>query len=136
MEWRDCTGGALSELNGAIGTIHIRSPFIAPRSTPTARPADNEHNAAYRIVNENLDVSIEKSGLLSSLATIEVKAAQDGVAVIPLDLYPTLRVSRVETDKGEALDFVQEKKDEDPGLRRGARCTAEEGRDGDGEDHL
>jgi hypothetical protein len=74
----------------------------------------NEHNAAYKITSENLDVSIEKSGFLSSLATVEVSAQQEGVAVIPLDLYPTLRVSRVETAKGEVLDFVQEKKDEDP----------------------
>jgi aminopeptidase N len=74
----------------------------------------NEHNAAYRIISENLDVSIERNGLLTSLATVEVRAEQDGVAVVPLDLYPTLRVSRVESEKGEALDFVQEKKDEDP----------------------
>jgi aminopeptidase N len=34
--------------------------------------------------------------------------------VIPLDLYPTLRVSRAETGKGDALDWVQEKKEDDP----------------------
>ena len=71
----------------------------------------NEHNAAYRIVSEDLDVTIEKNGFLSSIATVTVSADQDGVAVIPLDLYPSLRVSKVETDKGEALDFVQEKKE-------------------------
>jgi len=74
---------------------------------------NNEHNAAYKILNENLDVSIERNGFLSSVATVEVHAQQNGVAVIPLDLYPSLRVSSVETDKGEPLDFVQEKKDED-----------------------
>lgn len=73
----------------------------------------SERNAAYRITNENLDVSIEKSGLLTSLATVEIRADQDGTVVIPLDLYPTLRVTRVETGKGDPLDFVQEKKDED-----------------------
>ncbi len=73
----------------------------------------NEHNAAYRIVSEDLDVTIEKNGFLSSIATVTVSADQDGVAVIPLDLYPSLRVSKVETDKGEALDFVQEEKSED-----------------------
>lgn len=78
----------------------------------------NEHNAAYKITSENLDVSIERSGFLSSLATVEVRAEQDGVAVIPLDLHSdrdsSLTVSRVETGKGEPLDFVQERKDEDP----------------------
>jgi aminopeptidase N len=73
----------------------------------------NEHNAGYRITSENLDVTIEKNGFLSAVATVELRAEEDGVAVIPLDLYPTLRVSKVETGKGEPLDFVQEKKDED-----------------------
>jgi hypothetical protein len=73
----------------------------------------NKHNAAYTIASENLDVTIEGSGFLSCVATVEVRAEQDSVAVIPLDLYPTLRVSNVETDKGAALDYVQEKKDED-----------------------
>jgi hypothetical protein len=76
-------------------------------------PSGNEHNSAYRIVSENLDVSIEKSGFLSGLATVEIHAEQDGVTVVPLDLYPTLRVSRVEVGKGDPLDFVQEKKEED-----------------------
>lgn len=74
----------------------------------------NEHNAAYKIENENLDVTIEKSGFLSSLATVELRAQQDGVVVIPLNLYSTLRVSKVESVKGVALDFIQEKKDDDP----------------------
>ena len=74
----------------------------------------NERNAAYSIAHEDLDVTIEKDGFLSSLATVELRAEQEGVAVIPLDLYPTLRVSKVETDKGAALEYVQEKKEDDP----------------------
>ncbi len=72
-----------------------------------------EDNESLRIDSENLDVSIEKGGFLSGLATVHILASQDGLVVVPLALYPTLRVSRVETDKGEPLDFVQEKKDED-----------------------
>jgi hypothetical protein len=74
----------------------------------------NEHNEAYRILNDDLDVSIEKNGSLTVLATVKVSAEQDGVAVIPLDLYPTLGVSQVNSGKGDALDWVQEPKDEDP----------------------
>ena len=74
----------------------------------------NEHNAAYTVLDENLDVTIEKNGFLSSLATVHLRAEQDGLAVVPLDLYPTLRVSKVETEKDDPLDYVQEKKDEDP----------------------
>ncbi len=73
----------------------------------------DEQNGAYRIDHEDLDVTIEKGGFLSGLATVHIVAAQDGVAVVPLNLYPTLRVSRVETEGGQALDFVQEKKEED-----------------------
>jgi hypothetical protein len=75
--------------------------------------SSNEQNSPYRIDNEKLDTTIEKGGFLSGLATVHILALQDGVAVVPLTLFPTLRVSRVETDKGEALDFVQEKKEED-----------------------
>jgi len=75
--------------------------------------AAGENNGAYRIDTENLDVTIEKGGFLSGLATMHVVADQDGVMVVPLTLYPTLRVSRVDTEKGEQLDFVQERKEED-----------------------
>jgi hypothetical protein len=74
----------------------------------------NEANAPYRILNEGLDVSIEKNGYLVGVATVVVQAAQDGVDVVPLDLYPTLRVTLAETAKGEVLDYVQERKEDDP----------------------
>ena len=76
----------------------------------------NEHNAAYKIVDESLDAGIEKSGFLTDLATVDVRAEQEGVVVVPLDLYPTLRVSQVESGKGEPLDWIQEKKEDDPEL--------------------
>jgi hypothetical protein len=72
-----------------------------------------EQNETYRIDHEDLDVTIEKSGFLSGLATVHVLALRDGLAVVPLRLHDTLRVSNVETDRADPLDFVQEKKDED-----------------------
>lgn len=77
-------------------------------------PNGNEANSPYRILNEDLDISIEKNGFLSGIATVQLRAEQDGVAVVRLDLYPTLRVSRAETVTGDALDFVQERKEDDP----------------------
>jgi Peptidase family M1 domain len=74
----------------------------------------DEENASYRITHEDLDVTIKKNGFLSSDATVQLHADKDGLAVVPLDLYPTLRVSNVTDDKGQALDFVQEKKNDDP----------------------
>jgi hypothetical protein len=77
-------------------------------------PSGDVQNAAYKILNEDLDVSIDKGGALSSVATVEVRAEQDGLSVVPFNLYPSLRVSQVATEKGDALDFVQEEKDQDP----------------------
>jgi hypothetical protein len=74
----------------------------------------NEHNHAYTILSENLEVEIQKRGHLSVTAGVELRADQEGVAVVPFDLYPTLRVSKVESAKGEALDWVQENKEDDP----------------------
>jgi hypothetical protein len=77
---------------------------------------DTAHGARHKPFNadhEDLDTTIERSGFLTGFATMHVVAAEDGVAVVPLDLYPTLRVSKVETDKGVALDYVQEDKDRD-----------------------
>ncbi len=87
--------------------------FHLASSVARAGGDSHERNTPYRIDNENLDVSIERSGFLTGLATVHIVADEDGVAVVPLNLYPTLRVNRVESEKAEALDFVQEKKDED-----------------------
>jgi hypothetical protein len=70
-------------------------------------------SGAYRVTHEDLDTSIEKNGFLTGQATVQIDALQDGEAVVPLALYPTLRVSKVEDDKGKALDFVQENKESD-----------------------
>ena len=88
--------------------------FHLSTETPHDSASGREQNATYRIDNEALDVTIEKNGFLTGLATVHVIAQQDGLAVVPLNLFPTLRVSRVDTDKGEVLDYVQEKKEEDP----------------------
>ncbi len=94
--------------------ISIPLAFHRAAEYANGSASGNELNAPYRILNEDLDVSIEKSGFLNGIAKVDLRAEQDGVAVIPLDLYPTLRVSRAETASGDSLDFVQEKKDDDP----------------------
>ena len=72
-----------------------------------------EENAVFHVESEELDTTIEKSGFLSGLATVHLRALEDGLAVVPLELFPTLRVSQVEGEHGEQLDWVQEKKEED-----------------------
>ena len=88
-------------------------PTAFRRASAAANSSSNQRNAACRIDNENLDVTIERNGFLTGLATVHVVAQQDGAVVVPFSLYPTLRVSNVETDKGASLDYVQEKKEED-----------------------
>ena len=85
------------------------------QASDAARGGGNGHerNATYSIDREDLDVSIERGGFLTGLATVHMTAEQDGVAVARFDLYPTLRVGRVETDRSDPMDFVQEKRDED-----------------------
>ena len=94
------------------GETYLAAFHLGSGAVPSASNG-HDHNATYHIESEDLDVSIERGGFLSGVATIHIVAEQDGLAVAQLALYPTLRVNRVDTDKDEALDYVQEKKDED-----------------------
>jgi hypothetical protein len=109
---RDVEPEEVSLLNWNDWGATYFSAFHLSSETASGRNGD-ERNESCRIDNEDLDVSIEKGGFLSGLATLHVVAEQDGLAVVPLALYPTLRVSNVETEKGVPLDYVQEKKDID-----------------------
>jgi hypothetical protein len=100
-------------LNWSDSNAIYLSAFRAASDAVRGGSNGAEHNETSTIDKEDLDVSIEKSGFLTGKATVHLVARQDGVAVVPLALYSTLRVSRVETERGDALDFVQEKKDED-----------------------
>jgi hypothetical protein len=70
-------------------------------------PSGNEHNATYKILHQDLDVSIEKNGFLSSLATVNVRAEEDGVSVIPLDLYPSLPQAAHSTGCRKTRTWIQ-----------------------------
>lgn len=102
---------ALTAIND-WGASVLYSGYLASDVARTAPGLDFD-NSTYRIEHDDLDTTIEKSGFLTALATVRLTAREDGLAVVPLTLHPTLRVSKVETEKGEQLDFVQEKKDED-----------------------
>ena len=87
--------------------FHLATEYAA--GTASGR----QENVPFRTENDELDTTIEKSGFLSGQATIHLQALADGVAVVPLGLFPTLRVSKAEGEQGEVLDFVQEDKKED-----------------------
>lgn len=94
------------------GPAYMSSFYLAEDRARVAAHGEVD-NSTYRIDSEDLDTTIEKSGFLTGFATLHLTARKDGVVVLPLNLHATLRVSKVETDKSEPLDFVQEKKEED-----------------------
>ena len=66
-----------------------------------------------QVTDERVDVTFNLAGGMKSSAETTMKVLRDGVRVVRLNLYPTLRVSGVYSENGSALDFVQEGKDND-----------------------
>jgi hypothetical protein len=73
----------------------------------------DEQNATFYIQHQKLDTTVAKNANLTGTAHTTFTAFRDGLRVIPLDLYPTLRVDSVSGSQGEGLSFIQEEKDED-----------------------
>ena len=73
-----------------------------------------QDNMSFKVDNEELDTTIEKNGFLTARATVHMRANAEGVAVVPFSLFRTLRVSKIEGEHGEVLDFIQERKEDDP----------------------
>lgn len=73
----------------------------------------DEQNGAFAIDHQKLDTSINKAARLSGTAETTVVALQDGVRVLELNLFPTLRVATVTGQDHQPLAFIQEAHDED-----------------------
>jgi hypothetical protein len=67
-----------------------------------------------QVTDERLDVAIDRGAMMKCSAETTMKVLRDGVRVVHLNLYPTLRVSGVYSENGTPLDFVQEDKKLDP----------------------
>jgi hypothetical protein len=65
-----------------------------------------------RMEHHTLDTSFEKSGALSGKATTTFVSTRNGLRVVPLSLFPSLRVQSV-TANGQGLSFIQEDKHDD-----------------------
>ena len=74
----------------------------------------SQKNRVIHIEHQQLDTEIGKGGQLNGKAVTEFVAQSEGVRVVPLHLFHTLRVQSVTGDGGQALQFVQEDKLEDP----------------------
>src|SRR5260221_7705378 len=76
----------------------------------------DEQNRSVAVQSQKLETTIAKSAVLSGTAETNFTALQNGVRVVPLELFPTLRVDWVTGENGEQLSFIQEDKDEDAGF--------------------
>jgi hypothetical protein len=73
----------------------------------------DENNRSVTVQRQKLDTTIAKNANLSGTAETSFVALQDGVRVVPLDLFRTLRVDSVTGQDGAPLAFIQEDKNED-----------------------
>ncbi|HUS18051.1 MAG TPA: M1 family aminopeptidase [Terriglobales bacterium] len=72
-----------------------------------------QENGVIDLQAHKLDTQFERNGKLTGDATTTFKALNNGTQVVPFDLFSTLRVQSVTGQGGEALDFIQEDKDQD-----------------------
>lgn len=93
---------------GIWAGFHLASEYAAGTAN------SDEQNQTVHVDHEKLDVSIDKGARLEGTAQTSFVARQDGVRVVPLILFPTLRVGSVTTGDGQPLSFIQEDKKEDP----------------------
>jgi aminopeptidase N len=80
---------------------------------PNAREVHHP-SSVVRIEEQNLEVAIEKNGRLQATAVTSLTSQWDGLRVLPLELFHTLRVQSVTDAGGQPLSFIQEDKDKDP----------------------
>lgn len=83
------------------------------RSEAQRKLAHPVTNRPFLIKQQTIDATIERSGRMDAKAVTAVTAVRAGVQVLPLMMFPTLRVSGVWGPGGEALDFIQEDKTKD-----------------------
>lgn len=65
------------------------------------------------IQHQQLDTTLGKNANLMGKAKTEFTAQLNGLRVVQLDLFHTLRVRSVKTEDGQSVPFIQEEKNED-----------------------
>jgi hypothetical protein len=73
-----------------------------------------QNNSFIRIPHQKLNAAINKNGVIAGEATTMIQSFTNGLRVVQLRLYPTLRVRSVTGENQTPLNFIQEKKEEDP----------------------
>jgi hypothetical protein len=93
---------------GLWAAFHYVSEYADGKATSAQK------NNVVHIEHQQVDTEIEKNAHLSGKATTTFVARIPGVRVVPFSLFPTLRVKSVTGDAGQALNFIQEDKLDDP----------------------
>lgn len=91
---------------GVWASFHMAGEYV--RRTANS----NQNRWLTNILHHDIDATIRGTKLAAS-DTVTLRAQASGNRVIPFDLYPGLRVSRVQDEQGQDLEFVQEDKNED-----------------------
>jgi hypothetical protein len=101
---------ALSSYNepdwGVWASFHMAEEYAR-------RTADsNQNRRLSNILHHQIDAAI-RGTRLTAADTVTLRMQSSGNRVVPFDLYEGLRVSRVQDEQGQDLNFVQEGKDQD-----------------------
>jgi peptidase M1-like protein len=91
----------------------IWAAFHFSREYASGIANSDEQNSPFSVPRQQLDVSIDKGGFLNATAQTTVTARQDGVRVLGLLLFPTLRVESVTGPDRQPIAFIQEDKQQD-----------------------
>jgi Peptidase family M1 domain len=90
-------------------TSFYLSPEYRSGLGPASQPTSGIH-----IDSQQLETTIEKNAHLTGKASTTIVSEANGLRVVGLNLFPTLRVESVRGQDGQALSFIQEDKDDDP----------------------
>lgn len=86
----------------------VWAAYHRPEEYSSGTASSREQNGTMQIVAQKLDTHFEKNGFLNATAQTTFVALQNGLRVVPFDLYRRLRVEKVTDAAGQPLEFIQE----------------------------
>lgn len=86
--------------------------FHRPEEYANKTASSSEDNRLIDITHHEIDARIRGTQLIIN-DKITFRSLRKGTRVVPFELYPNLRVSRVNDEEGRDLNFIQERKEED-----------------------
>jgi hypothetical protein len=99
-----------SNTNGGIWTaFHLADEY----KKGTAK--SSEDRRIFDLTNHELDVTLRGTHMFAS-DKVTMVSRVPGQRVLPFNLFPSLRIKRIQNENGEEINFIQEAKDKDGGL--------------------